>query len=354
MEKRLSRARSYLKGLDAILILSRPSITYLSGYTGSDAAYVFTEDRAFLFVDSRNTLQARSESPNTDVRQISRRWEEIYTVLQEAGIKTLGVESNVLDVDSFLKMKDLYRGIEMTPLGSQLRQLRSNKNDHEVALIREASRIAEDALESVLGRGIVGKSERTVAFDLEWEMRVRGASAASFELIIASGHRSAMPHAAPSERFIGENEAVVIDFGCVYRGYCSDQTVTVCTGKPDSGFSETYLRVLEAQQKAMRAVLPGEKASSVDKAARDHLAACGLDQYFGHGLGHGVGMEVHESPTVSSLSEDILEEGMVITVEPGVYIPGSFGIRLEDMLLVTDNSCTRLTNLAKEIIRIIS
>lgn len=353
MEKRIERARSFLKGLDAILLLSRPSVTYLSGYTGSDAVYLYTEEKAFLFVDSRNTLQARGETAD-EVREIRRRWEDIHPVLLEEGIKTLGIESNILDVDSFIRMKDLYRGIEMTPLGNQLRHLRAVKDSREIALIREAALISEQALDSVLEKGLVGRRESDVALDLEWEMRSRGASAPSFELLVASAQRSAMPHGAASDRVIGRDEVVIMDFGCVYRGYCSDQTVTVLTGDAPDGFREAYRRVQESQSRAMKAVAPGMKASDVDRIARDHLATSGLASFFGHGLGHGVGMEVHESPTVSPLSEDVLQEGMVITIEPGVYMPGKYGIRLEDMVVVTDNSCKRLTNLDKEIIRIFS
>ena len=353
MEKRLSRARHFLKGLDAILLLSRPSITYLSGYSGSDAVYVFTEFKDFLFVDSRNTLQARQET-QAQVVEITRRWEGIYTILLEEGVKTLGIESNLLDVDSFIKMKDLYKGIEMTPLGGQLKTLRTIKDAQELDLITEAARISEKALQSVLAKGIIGRREQDVALDLEWEMRTRGASASSFELLIASGPRSAMPHGAASDKVIDKNEVVIIDFGCVYKSYCSDQTITVTTGHIEGDFKESYRRVKEAQALSIKALTSGVKASDIDRIARDYLGTHGLGDFFGHGLGHGVGMEVHEAPSVSPLSEDTLEEGMVITIEPGVYLPGRFGIRLEDMALITDNSCKLLTNLDKETIRNIS
>jgi len=353
MERRLSRARHFLKGLEAILLLSRPSITYLSGYSGLDAVYVFTEDKDFLFVDSRNTLQARQET-HAEVHEITKRDEGIYAVLQDEGVKSLGIESNILDLDSFMKMKDIFKGIEMTPLGGQLKTLRAIKDIDEVDMIKEAAHISEESLKAVLSRGLIGRREQDVALDLEWEMRSRGASAASFELIVASGPRSAMPHGAASDKIISKNEAVVVDFGCICKGYCSDQTVTVTTGNPGGSFQDMYVRVKEAQARSIKALASGVKASDIDKIARDYLGTHGLGAFFGHGLGHGVGMEVHESPAVSPLSEDILVEGMVITIEPGVYIPGQFGIRLEDMVFVTDNSCKRLTNLDKEIIRTFS
>lgn len=353
MGKRVDRARQCLKGLDAIMISSRPSVTYLSGYTGSDAVFLFTDLKEFLFVDSRNTLQARQES-GVEVREIVKRWEGIYPILQEEGIKHLGIESNIVDFDSFMQMRDIFKGIEMTPIGKQLRYLRTIKDEAETELLGRAALISEQAVEAVLKKGLIGRTESEVALDLEWEMRTRGASAASFELIIAAGPRSAMPHGMASDRRIAPSEAVVIDFGCTYRGYCSDQTITVTTGKMEPAFEEAYRHVFEAQQKAIKALTPGINASAVDQIARDHLKACGLGRYFGHGLGHGVGMEVHEAPTVSYLSEDLLEEGMVITIEPGVYLPEKFGIRLEDMLLITDNSCKRLTNIDKGVVRSIS
>jgi Xaa-Pro aminopeptidase len=230
----------------------------------------------------------------------------------------------------------------------------SDLDNAEVDLLKKSAQISEEALESVLEKGLIGRREKDVALDLEWEMRTRGASAASFELIVAAGPRSAMPHGTASDRKIGPDESVVIDFGCIYEGYCSDQTLTVTTGDLGPEFESAYHKVLEAQEKAIKALASGIKSSSIDKVARDHLESANLAVFFGHGLGHGVGMEVHEAPSVSYLSDDVLEKGMVITIEPGVYLPGKFGIRLEDMVLITDNSCKRLTNLDKGIIRLIS
>lgn len=352
-DQRLAKARTYLKGLDAILLSSRPNVTYVSGYTGSDAVAVFTDSSAGLFVDSRNTLQAKEEA-NVGVHEIKKRWEEIYEHLTGQGVKTLGIESNVIDLDSFLQMKDLFKEIEMTPMGGQLKYLRSIKDPGEVALISEASRIAEQAVNEVLAAGIIGRKEIDVAFELECGMRRLGASGPSFETIVASGPRSAMPHGAASDRIIRENEPVVFDFGAAYKGYASDQTITVYTGKPDKDFTDVYNHVRKAQKSAMSAVSKGIKATLPDKAARDYLESVGLAQYFGHGLGHGVGMEVHEMPTVSYLSKDTLENGMVFTIEPGVYLPGKFGVRIEDMVLITDNSCKQITNLDKDAIKVIN
>jgi Xaa-Pro aminopeptidase len=353
MKSRLSRARGFLKGLDAIVLYSRANVSYISGYTGGDAILVYTDSHACLFVDSRNTLQAKQES-STEVFEITKRWEEIYEHLDGLGVKTLGIESNVIDVDSFIQIKDLFKGIEITPLGKQLVYLRAIKDSDEIALLKKAAALSEESLSRVLMGGIIGRRERDVAFDLECEMKRLGANAESFELIVASGERSAMPHGAASERIIQTGEPVVIDFGSVVEGYCSDQTVTIHTGKPGDEFAEVYAHVAKAQKLAVEALASGVKASYIDKCARGYLGTWGLGKFFGHGLGHGVGMEVHEMPTLSPRSDDILEEAMVVTVEPGVYLPGKYGIRLEDMFMITDTSCQRITNIAKEAIQVIN
>ena len=353
MKKRLSRARGFLKGLDAIVLYSRANVSYISGYTGGDGIVIYTDSHAGLFVDSRNTLQAQHES-SVEVFEISKRWEEIYEYLNSLGALTLGIESNVLDVDSFIQIKDLFKGIEITPMGKQLVYLRAIKNPDEIVLLKKAALISEESLSLVLKGGIIGRREKDVALDFECEMKRRGASAPSFELIIASGERSAMPHGVASERIIKSGEPVVIDFGCVYNGYCSDQTVTIHTGKAGEEFTQAYNHVLQAQKLGIEALAPGEKASYIDNCARAYLNSTGLGKFFGHGLGHGVGMEVHEMPTLSPRSDDELSEAMVVTVEPGVYLPGKFGIRLEDTLVITDNSCQRITNIAKEAIQVIN
>jgi Xaa-Pro aminopeptidase len=350
-EQRLAKARTYLKGLDAILLFSRYHVTYVTGYAGSDAICVFTDMSSDLFVDSRNTLQAREEA-HTNVYEIRKRWEEIYEHLKGLNVKTLGIESNVIDLDSFLQMKNIFSDIEMNPMGGQLKYLRSHKDPEEVALISEAARIAGSALTEVLEAGIVGRREIDVAFELECAMRRLGASGPSFETIVASGPRSAMPHGAASEKVIGTGEAVVFDYGSMYKGYASDETITVHTGKPGREFAEVYGHVRKAQALAIESLCSGVKAAAVDKIARDYLEGVGLARYFGHGLGHGVGMEVHEMPTVSYLSKDTLETGMVVTIEPGVYLGGRFGVRTEDTLVITDNSCKRLTNLDKDSIKV--
>jgi len=353
MEKRLNRARNHIKGLDAVVFVHNHTIRYLCRFSGTEAIMLLTDADAFLYVDSRYFTQAIEETKGVSVIQVSERWEDVYGHIHDLGIETLGIESNMMDVDTYIKIKDMFSEIEITPIGLQLKDLRAVKDSHEIDIMRKAALISEEALDTVLQNGIVGRTENEIAFELEWGMRKRGASAVSFELIVASGPRSAMPHGVSSGKIIGCDESIVIDFGCIYQGYCSDQTITVYSGKPPQKFVDVYQIVREAQQRAISGISAGKKASDIDTLARDFIEKKGYGAYFGHGLGHGVGMEVHESPVVSARSDDILEEGMVITIEPGIYIPSKFGIRLEDTLLITDNSCQFITNLDKGAIKII-
>ncbi|HQP30302.1 MAG TPA: Xaa-Pro peptidase family protein [Deltaproteobacteria bacterium] len=346
MHSRLDRLRQACAGTDAVLLTGRVNIAYLSGFTGTEGLLLVTPGDAILCVDSRYTVQAGRETA-LEVREITRRWEDVYALIKDLGIRSLGLDSNVMDYDTYEQVRKLCEGVEIVPVGPKLKDLRLIKDADEIERLRTAAAVAEEALRAVLEKGIVGRRERDVALDIEWQMRTRGASAVSFELIVAAGERSAMPHGVASDALIPANAPVVIDFGCIVEGYCSDQTVTVTTGNVSDEFEAAYARVFEAQQKAIAALAPGTAAAQVDRLARGHLNEYGLGAFFGHGLGHGVGREVHEPPSVSSRSEDVLSPGMVITIEPGVYFPGRFGIRLEDCFVITDISCQALTNMAK-------
>jgi Xaa-Pro aminopeptidase len=347
METRLARARAYLSdGLDALLLVSRPNILWVTGFTGTDAALIITSDQVRLFVDSRYTVQAELET-SYDVQEISQKWEEIGLFMTERKISRIGFESNILDYDMATKLKEIFSGVELVPAGSMLRDLRIIKDGVEVRKIVQAAEISEKVMKSILEKGIIGRTERDVAIEIEYEMRRSGADGPSFETIVASGPRSAMPHASPTDKIIGRKEAVVFDFGCIYEGYCSDQTVTVFTGEPDAEFKDVYAKVWKAQQRAIEGIAPGKKASDIDALARGYLDENGLEHCYGHGTGHGVGMEVHEPPAISPRSGDSIRQGMVITIEPAAYFEGRYGIRIEDCLFVTDSSCKHLTNIAK-------
>jgi len=346
MQTRLARARACLGELDAFLFVSRPNVFWLTGFTGSDAALVISREHVRLFVDSRYTLQAELET-SYEVQEIKSKWEEIYVFLTENKIRSIGFESNVLDFDTSIKLTEMFEGIELEPAGASLRNLRMIKDSAEAGKISKAAEISEEVMKMILSKGLAGRSETDVAIEIEYEMRRLGASGPAFETIVASGPRSAMPHASPSDKIIEKKECVIIDFGCIFEGYCSDQTITVFTGAPGNEFREIYMKVYEAQQRAIVGLIPGIRASEVDGFARKFLDENGLQGCYGHGTGHGVGVEVHEAPSISLRSNDTIEPGMVVTVEPAAYFAGKFGIRIEDTVMVTDSTCKRLTNIAK-------
>jgi Xaa-Pro aminopeptidase len=348
MEQRLNKARTFLKGLDAILFSGKRNITYLCGFSGDDANLLVTKNDAVLFLDSRFTIQANNESQDVKIIEVSQRWADVLEYIEGHEIKCFGLESNMVDVDTFITMKDKLKGVEITPIGRQLKSLRSVKGKDEIEIIQHSSLIAEKALYSVLENGIIGKKEKDIAFAIEWEMKRLGASAVAFDIIVASGPRSAMPHGVASDKVICVDEVVVIDFGCIYKGYCSDQTVTIATGNIKDKFADIYNCAYNAQAKAIRSIRPGIEAKTVDEIARSYIDEHGFGKYFGHSLGHGMGMEVHEAPTIGQRSEDILEEGMVFTIEPGIYIPDKFGVRIEDTFVISNNACQRITNLVND------
>jgi len=354
MADRLSRVRSYLGNLDSILFTSRQNLHYICGFTGTDGVLLVGKHIATLFVDSRYILQARQQTQGVDIVKVRKRWDDIQSYVSKHGIKTIGIESNAMDVDTFMLIKERFKDVDLVPMGERLKGLRAIKDSSEIELLKKAALISERALYTVLEKGIRGRKERDIALDLEFEMRRMNASAVSFELIVASGDRSAMPHGVASDKVIEDNDVVIIDFGCIYMGYCSDQTVTIATGQVGDEVKDVYECVRDAQARAMMEVRPGMSASELDSVARDVIKDCGYGDYFGHGLGHGVGMEIHEAPGIYPLSKDVLLQGMVFTIEPGIYLPFRFGVRLEDTVLLGDSTCHMITNIDKNNIKIVS
>jgi Xaa-Pro aminopeptidase len=258
--------------------------------------------------------------------------------------------------DAHMSVKDhgrlagmLRAGIELVPAGGAIETLRAVKDADELEAIRAAARLADDALTDVLGRGLVGRSERDVALDLEFTMRRMGAQAASFPPIVAAGEHGALPHATPRDMPIAAGTLVVVDWGAQLDGYASDCTRTYATGDIDPRDGQVYELVLHAQEAALAAVRPGPTGREVDAVARSIIDAAGHAEHFGHGLGHGVGLDVHEGPRLSKQGETALAAGMVVTVEPGVYVPGAVGVRIEDLVIVTDDGAEVVSSLPKEL-----
>ena len=347
-EDRLNRLRRSMRKADAILVTSPPNIFYLSGFTGTSANLFLTQSQAFLLTDSRYYIQARSQCPLFQVVEISG---AVAKLVQEQGVKTLGYEST-MSVSAFQRLKNSAPEAELVDFTQELTQLRAVKSAEEIACSRKAAEICDAAFEDILNIVKPGITERELALELEFNVRRRGASGMSFDTIIASGPRSAMPHAEPSDAQVKEREFLLFDFGAVYEGYCSDMTRTVIVGEPNERQLFIYDTVLRAQEVAVSALRAGRVCSDVDRVARDIIAEAGYGETFGHGLGHSVGIQIHEDPRLSPSCHTILKENMLITVEPGIYVEGFGGVRIEDLAVVGAEGAEILTKTGKKLIKL--
>jgi len=349
--ERRRRAASLLEEpqLDALLIGSLTNVRYLTGFTGSNASLLLYRDgRAKLFTDPRYRLQAK-EQVNCGVRIAKGPLTKaVLSEIKRLGVKAVGFEQDRVTAAEFeLLKKDLPARAELKPVTGLIEKLRMVKDAGEVALIRKSVSINSLALEAALKRLKTGMTEADLAAEIDYRSRRLGAEGPSFETIVAAGPRSALPHARPGAARI-EAGMLLIDMGAFHRGYASDMTRMVSLGKADAKFKDTYRAVLEAQLAAIDAVKAGAKTTAVDRAARETLKAHGLDRAFVHSTGHGLGLEIHEPPRIGRRDKTKLEAGMAITIEPGVYLEGWGGIRIEDTVLVTANGCEILTPTPKE------
>jgi Xaa-Pro aminopeptidase len=337
---------------DALLVTDLVNVRWLTGFTGSNAAAVVGREGSRRFVtDFRYLTQSADE--------VDPAWErEIAVDLLAGVVKGLpgSGELRLAFDDAHVSVKDhgrlsgmLRAGIELVPAGGAVEALRAVQDAEELEAVRAAARLADDALTEVLGRGLVGRTEGEVALDLEFTMRRMGAQAASFPPIVAAGEHGALPHATPREVAIPAGTLCVVDWGAQLDGYASDCTRTYATGDIDPRDAEVYALVLAAQEAALAAVRPGPTGREVDAVARSIIDAAGHAEHFGHGLGHGVGLDVHEGPRLSKQGETALAAGMVVTVEPGVYVPGAVGVRIEDLVIVTDDGAEVVSSLPKDL-----
>jgi Xaa-Pro aminopeptidase len=341
-------------GADLLLVTSLVNVRYLTGFTGSSAlALVGPDTRAFV-TDFRYLEQSAAEVDDAFDRTIAP--QELLDTLPEllgSGEVRLAIEDAHMSVRTRERLGELLAGrAELVAGGDAVELLRVVKDTDEIRRIAEAAKIADAALRQVMEQGLVGHTERSVAITLERAMEDLGASRPSFDTIVAAGPHGALPHARPRDVEIGRDELVVIDWGAELDGYCSDCTRTLATGSLPDATLEVYDLVRQAQLAGLDAIRAGAGGRDVDSAARDIIAEAGHSEHFGHGLGHGVGLEVHEAPRLSQRSDATLGAGNVVTVEPGVYLPGQFGVRIEDLAVVTDTGCTILTSVPKELITV--
>ncbi len=338
--------------VDALLVTNLVNVRWLSGYTGSNGVVlVGVHDLRTFVTDFRYVTQAQQQVHGFEQRVGENDLlDEALAALPQGDLR-LGIEDQHLSVRTFDRLREaLPASVELVPAGGGVEQLRTVKDADEVARIRAAAELADAALQTTLADGLAGRSERALALALEGEMRRLGAERPSFDTIVASGAHGALPHAVPREVEIAAGDLVTIDWGAQLDGYCSDCTRTFAAGaEPSAAARDVYDLVLRAQLTGLDAVAPGVTGRDADAAARAALDAGGHGEHFGHGLGHGVGLEIHEAPRLSKTSSVTLASGHVVTVEPGVYLPGELGVRIEDLVLVTDDGCERLNTLPKDL-----
>ena len=338
------------KELDSLLVTDLLNVRYLTGFTGSNGACVVTPDERLFLTDFRYVEQARAQVPEYERIEAGR---DMLGDLSGRLRGRAGFDDDDLSVAAHAKLVEKAGpDVELVPAGGLVEQLRAVKDSDEVASMRAAAELSSAAYESLRERGLAGRTERDVALDLVRFMEDSGAEGPSFAPIVAAADHGARPHAVPRDFEIPRDTLVVIDMGAMVDGYCSDCTRTLATGSPDDAALEIYELVLRAQTEALGATRAGAASRDVDAVAREIIDAAGHEDHFGHGLGHGVGLEVHEAPRLGKTAEGALVAGNAVTVEPGVYLPGEFGVRIEDLVIVTDGEPDILTGFPKELVTV--
>ena len=339
-------------GPDGLLIGSSPNRRYLSGFRGSAGWLLITSSEAYLAVDFRYVEQAKQETEGFEILHISGDLEAwLPGLIKKLDISKLGIEADHVAYSTYQSISILSKTakppFKLLPVKNMVESLRVVKNGFELAAIQKACKIADDAIQGIALHLTAGIPEKQVAWILESMLRQDGSDTLPFEIIVASGPNAALPHAQPSGRLICEGEPVIIDLGARCAGYCSDITRTFVAGDETEKYNTVYNIVLGAQMTALSIIENGMSARSADGLVRDMIVKAGYGEFFGHGLGHGVGLETHELPRIGALSGDILQDGMVFTIEPGIYLPGWGGVRIEDTVTITEGRVRTLTHAAK-------
>lgn len=340
------------KGMESILVTNMLNVKYLTGFTGTAGLALLVGDEKYFITDFRYVEQGKKEVEKNGFQLICENvspLKKVGEILEEKNIKKLGIENQSVTLDQLNSFMINFPSVEFINLDDSFLQEREIKSSEEIEIIEKSIEIAEKALEKVLPKIKIGMKEVDVVAELEYEMKKQGASKASFDIIVASNERSALPHGVASEKLIEEG-FLTIDYGCFYKGYASDITRTFYVGKnPSEKHKEIYNIVKEANKRAILNVKPGITIHELDEIARGYIKEKGYGEYFGHGLGHGLGLQIHEYPFVSYKAKNKeLKDGMIITIEPGIYVPNFGGVRIEDDILVTRDGYRVLTTLCKE------
>lgn len=351
---RVQRVQEQLKkkGLDALLVTSPYNLRYVSNFTGTTGLSVITKDKAFFVTDFRYTEQAAEEAKGFEIiKNTGLIYEEVEKIVEQEQLTNLGFEEKFVTVAVYDVIEEMFE-CDLKPASGLVEELREVKDETEIQTIQKAVEITEAAYKHILGYIKPGMTEIQVANELDFHMRGLGATSVSFDTIVASGKRSAMPHGVASEKVIEQGDMITIDFGCYYNGYVSDMTRTFAIGDPGEKLKEVYQIVLDAQLKVNEAAKAGMSGIELDAVARDYITSKGYGDAFGHSTGHGIGLEVHEGPNVSFRSEKRFVSGNVITNEPGIYLPGIGGVRIEDDLVITEDGNRNLMTTSKELIQL--
>ncbi|RKQ37766.1 M24 family metallopeptidase [Oceanobacillus halophilus] len=338
--------------LDGILITSPYNRRYITGFTGTAGAAIISKDDSRFITDFRYTEQATAQAEGFKIIEHSNTLEnELKIQLKDMNIKRLGFEKDHVTYGVYQAYKDSF-DVELIPVSGIIEEIRLIKSDEELGILKQAAKIVDDAFEHIQSFIKPGVKEIDISNELEFFMRRQGATSSSFDTIVASGYRSALPHGVASDKEIQSGELVTLDFGALYKGYCSDTTRTVAVGDISDQLKDIYYTVLEANQRGVNGIKPGLTGKEADALTRDYIEDKGYGKYFGHSTGHGIGLEVHEGPGLSKRSDVKLKPGMVVTVEPGIYIAGVGGCRIEDDIVITENGNERLTFASKELIQL--
>jgi len=346
---RLTKVREILtqRNLDAILVSQPENRRYLSGFTGSSGWLIVTADRALLATDFRYFEQVTRQAPTFELARVEGEFSDLLPdLMADLQVQRLGFEGQHLTVDQLYRWSQATSDVEWVPL-KETEALRAVKDAAEIEALRRSVALTDAAFAHLMETIGPGMTEREVAWEIEAYMRTHGASKVAFDLIVAAGPNGALPHAQAGDHVIQPGEPIVVDIGCVLDGYCSDMTRTFCLGQPSPGYLEVWdvvLQALESAEATIRAGLSGVEADAIARAVIDQA---GYGECFGHGLGHGVGLAVHEGPRASRLSQDTLQAGMSLTIEPGIYLPGRFGVRLEDLVIIHEDGIEILSNTPK-------
>lgn len=337
------------RNIEALLITSSFNLRYITGFTGTAGLAIVTQEKAVFITDFRYTEQANDQVEDFVVVQAEKNLtDEAIKTVKSLAIQTLAFEQDHMTYATAMQYKSKM-DIELQPVSDLVEKIRMVKTPEEITILKAAAKIADNAFEHICGFIRPGLTELEVSNELEFFMRKQGATSSSFDIIVASGLRSALPHGVATDKIIEKGDMVTLDFGALYNGYISDITRTVAVGQPSEKMKEVYDVVLKAQELGVEKIGPGISGIEADAIARDYIKSKGYGDAFGHSTGHGIGLEVHEGPGLSFKSETILEPNMAVTVEPGIYLPGIGGVRIEDDILITESGNERLTNSTKEL-----